>query len=535
MVTYLLLRDNKQSGPYVLDELKTKGLKAYDLVWIEGKSAAWRYPCEIEELKPFSPVVEEQPFDRFYKKPVQNPVQATTQIPELPSKQIPVLSSVQTPVQSTVQTISVSENIPARAVAATVKEDSRIAATYPTLITGESSTVPGKRIIYVTLPSGNGSSGSLRRESTQSNAQTNQQTNPQAPSQTTLRTELQSSPEPSEAFSSNYTENNIDAETLVSGHYTAKHFNNPRSGSRTFLRSFGIAICVLALLAAGVFIGLYIDKDKLLDFTHKPAGKDLSVNAVPQLADNTPATSANTASNGPSATAPATVPGTNAGGAAPLSTPTTANSTISNITNNQVRVTDSKPVATLSAGSGGNTTTPAKNSGNPAQNEGSLPDKLAKKTVLSKEKEKTAESNNPVTPVAPAPLKDSQNQVASHREAIHRTPDASSVEKENFRNNVANLVSVSSNTYNVGTFGGISDLQLTVSNRSAYPLDLVVVEIQYVQANKKVYKTESLNFHDIRAGSALMLEAPKTARGIKVQYKITYINSKESGLSYSAI
>src|SRR5580700_56629 len=66
---YLLLRDNKQSGPYSLDELKAKGFKAYDLVWVEGKSAAWRYPSEIPELKSFAPVVEEQPFDRFYKRP----------------------------------------------------------------------------------------------------------------------------------------------------------------------------------------------------------------------------------------------------------------------------------------------------------------------------------------------------------------------------------------------------------------------------------------------------------------------------------
>lgn len=68
MNKYLLLRDNKQSGPYSVDELAKHGIKAYDLVWLEGKSAAWRYPSEIEELKPFAPVIEEQPFDRFYKK-----------------------------------------------------------------------------------------------------------------------------------------------------------------------------------------------------------------------------------------------------------------------------------------------------------------------------------------------------------------------------------------------------------------------------------------------------------------------------------
>jgi len=68
MASYLLLRDNKESGPFTMDDLLSFGLKPYDLVWVQGKSAAWRYPSEVEELKPFAPAVEEQPFDRFYKK-----------------------------------------------------------------------------------------------------------------------------------------------------------------------------------------------------------------------------------------------------------------------------------------------------------------------------------------------------------------------------------------------------------------------------------------------------------------------------------
>jgi len=68
MSSYLLLRDNKESGPFTMDDLLNFGLKPYDLVWVKGKSAAWRYPSEVEELKPFAPAVEEQPFDRFYKK-----------------------------------------------------------------------------------------------------------------------------------------------------------------------------------------------------------------------------------------------------------------------------------------------------------------------------------------------------------------------------------------------------------------------------------------------------------------------------------
>lgn len=71
MNKYLLLRDNKQSGPYTVSEIVAKGIKPYDLVWLEGKSAAWRYPSEVEELKSYAPAVEEQPFDRFFKKPEQ--------------------------------------------------------------------------------------------------------------------------------------------------------------------------------------------------------------------------------------------------------------------------------------------------------------------------------------------------------------------------------------------------------------------------------------------------------------------------------
>ena len=69
MFSYRLLRSNKESGPYSLNDLVTLGLKPYDLVWVDGRSAAWRYPSEISELQEYAPIVEEQPYDRFFKKP----------------------------------------------------------------------------------------------------------------------------------------------------------------------------------------------------------------------------------------------------------------------------------------------------------------------------------------------------------------------------------------------------------------------------------------------------------------------------------
>lgn len=50
---YRILRDNKEKGPLTLEELLQLSLKPFDLIWVEGRSAGWRYPSEIESLKPY--------------------------------------------------------------------------------------------------------------------------------------------------------------------------------------------------------------------------------------------------------------------------------------------------------------------------------------------------------------------------------------------------------------------------------------------------------------------------------------------------
>lgn len=51
MNRYILLRDNQESGPYTLREVKSIGLLTTDLIWIEGKSTSWKYPSEIPVLR----------------------------------------------------------------------------------------------------------------------------------------------------------------------------------------------------------------------------------------------------------------------------------------------------------------------------------------------------------------------------------------------------------------------------------------------------------------------------------------------------
>ena len=73
MGNYLLLRDNKQSGPYSLEQLKTMSLLPTDLVWIQGRSEGWAYAVETEELKALFPVA--LPGDQFSRSSKNFPLE----------------------------------------------------------------------------------------------------------------------------------------------------------------------------------------------------------------------------------------------------------------------------------------------------------------------------------------------------------------------------------------------------------------------------------------------------------------------------
>ncbi|MBZ5856170.1 hypothetical protein [Flavihumibacter profundi] len=66
MQQYRLLRNNRETGPYTWQDLIDLGLKAYDLVWAEGKSSSWRYPSEFEELKAHAPQATEDFYVQFH-------------------------------------------------------------------------------------------------------------------------------------------------------------------------------------------------------------------------------------------------------------------------------------------------------------------------------------------------------------------------------------------------------------------------------------------------------------------------------------
>ena len=289
---------------------------------------------------------------------------------------------------------------------------------------------------------------------------------------------------------------------------------------KRILQPVAAVVCIVALLAAGIFIGLSIKSDSF-GFSPKtivkeeapsplpaPVQQDHSLAAAPVVQSV-----ASPNSQEPDPTANTVNPANNAANAA-----NPANG--ENALPSDPGTTVSSPAEKLVAGS------------SPALTQTAPVPVQKKKSERSKVRSSVANQKM----AAAALLKDSasMNLPAVHREASHRS-DEIGLDKDAMRNSIANMIAVGASKYSVGTFGGISELQLTVSNHSLYPLDLVVVEIQYIQANKKVFKTENVYFRDLAPGSALMQVVPKSARGIKIQYKVTLINSKELGLSTSGI
>jgi hypothetical protein len=93
--------------------------------------------------------------------------------------------------------------------------------------------------------------------------------------------------------------------------------------------------------------------------------------------------------------------------------------------------------------------------------------------------------------------------------------------------NISSKLALKANDYNVGSFGGIRNLEMTLQNNSKYLLDRVTVEISYLNPEGIILKTDNIYFQSIQPGDAAVIPVNKTKRGVKVNYKITKIESKE--------
>ena len=100
------------------------------------------------------------------------------------------------------------------------------------------------------------------------------------------------------------------------------------------------------------------------------------------------------------------------------------------------------------------------------------------------------------------------------------------------RNIITNLVQVTTNQYSVDTFGGISNLDVIVTNNTDYTIDQITVAVDYIKKNNGIYKTEYLTFNNIPANENKTLSAPESYRGLSVNLTKQTITSSELNLCY---
>ncbi len=492
MGTYLLLRDNKESGPYTLEQLLSNGLKAYDLVWVNGRSAAWRYPSEIEELQPYAPAVEEQPFDRFYKKP-----------DEAARPQPKPLSAVQpVPVQAT------------KPAAAAQTDKSSYEAYLPKVAAQEANKYdtkqPARKSVFVTLPA------TPIEAYTEAEQTTPVSTEP-APTikivenKEAVQTKFS---QPLDEIKEQYVKTLLDRKQKIS--------------RRTqWMQQLRIAGIMVLLIGGGIFLGWAMsNRGQASDLPSAPRQLALAANQeepVQQtVSDNTPTTSAGiqegvVMSTGAEEHVDSDIKAKEARDAAAKEArlrkiiansppPTAEEKMLGEVT------TKSEPaVAKTQTGSGAKAV---------------MAKADPQRSPVTEEPDSYQRSNtNTLTGERSKSSRDNQ-EGADNKQAKRLISNSGTRENNSLiasGRDVPREITVLSNNYKRVPFGGIRDLRLTVYNRSDDPLEKVIVEVKYMKPGDQVLKTQWIEFPAIDAKSSATIKMPDTNRGIDVTYQISSV------------
>jgi len=445
MNKYLLLRDNKQSGPYTVNELASHGIKPYDLVWLEGRSAAWRYPSEMDELKAFSPAVEEQPFDRFYKKPevkINEPLVKDNSGLKEPSSF--VNEEIKKPVAKLTQDYVEGKN-----------NSKKIHVSLPGLKAAEPVIINAiKEEVHSSAPSVLPSVEKLKMV-----------TNPLPIDEPRTKTYIKRS-------------TNIDSPIDFEENY--KINKRKESGTDPLVTQAPVSkllfrsVAAACLLLGGALIGLIINYNNQQKKFHQ----------LNQLVEQIRQKD-------------------NSGTVLPVNTETSKEALTSKAGINDALTPIEEPVY---------------------KEDLKIPVTKIDRRVV-KPVEKKSPTPAPVTQVSkveaiPAVLKE--------EDPIPKTDKVSS---ELARKNLWQLVSIAHNTYKTGVFGGISNLSLKLSNKSLFQLEQVEVEVRFMGPEKKLVNKQTVIFENISPGEQLSVEVPKSSRGVKIDYTIKKINTKEFGLA----
>lgn len=113
-----------------------------------------------------------------------------------------------------------------------------------------------------------------------------------------------------------------------------------------------------------------------------------------------------------------------------------------------------------------------------------------------------------------------------------RINDELTIKNRNYRNNIEKYVGASTNRYTYNEMGGISNLDIIVTNNTEYQLDEVNVNIDYIKDNGGIFKSEIVTIYNIPAKQDKSVSAPESNRGTSVNVNIQTISSKKLHICY---
>jgi hypothetical protein len=519
MPSYRLLRSNKESGPYTMNDLVALGLKPYDLVWVDGRSAAWRYPSEITELKDYAPAVEEQPYDRFYKKPSEAE----------PSTKEPVtsISPDKTYQPATINESFVNEE-PVKKIVEKPQESKEVKEPISEIPKTYQSQEPKKKV-FVSMPEAN------TFEPWQSASQVDEPQSQQQYAQYLPKPKVeQAKQKPIEERSyspvsvqesegkkleTKYSQSLDDIKEMYINTLVQRKTKNRR---KEILKKLRPVMIPVLLLAAGFAVGYVIKAKK----SPLQASQSLST-LVPQQKVPEPKKEETSPEN--------------------RITPSEQNQVLPSEPQSEVRPADKLTVKTDNTKNKKVLNEPELVTVPQQKRDKNVESQLPKAVLTEKRENETLASENETANFQKRNVEVDPN--TGERNKVVRNNDAETTPSQNnSRNNstsssrksksepnfietdhkdLRDLVSLQSNNYIRGAFGGIRGLELTVQNNSEYLLDEVSVELQIMKPSEQPLRTDIITFKNIGSNKSITVKVPDSQRGIRVDYRITNIESKQ--------
>jgi hypothetical protein len=115
---------------------------------------------------------------------------------------------------------------------------------------------------------------------------------------------------------------------------------------------------------------------------------------------------------------------------------------------------------------------------------------------------------------------------SSERLNKKNNPEPSFLETER-KSSIRDFVSVKTNNYVRGAFGGIRGLELVVYNTSDFLVDEVSIELQIMKPSEQPLRTDIITVKNIASNGAVRIRVPDSQRGIRVDYRITHVESRQ--------